>query len=136
MKKNTQKTLLALLLILGGVGFLIMKGVSDTGVYYRTVAEIIEDGLPRQRGVRVSGSVLPGTIDYDQQRLLLRFTVRDTEQEDKTMQVLYRGVRPDAFREEAEVILEGRLDGAGQTFVAETLLAKCPSKYESEVRRQ
>ena len=136
MKKSTKKTILALALILGGVGFLIMKGISETGVYYRTVAEILEDGLPQQRGVRVSGNVLPGSIDYDQQRLLLSFTVRDMEQEDKTMQVLYRGVRPDAFKEEAEVILEGRFDGTGRTFVAQTLLAKCPSKYESEVREQ
>ncbi len=137
MKKNTRKTLLALLMILGGVGFLIIKGISDTGVYYRTVAEVLaEPKLPQQRSVRVSGNVLPGSIDYDQQNLLLSFRVRDMEQEDKTMQVRYQGVRPDAFKEEAEVILEGRFDRTGQTFVAQTLLAKCPSKYESEVQQQ
>jgi len=126
--------MLALLLILGGVGFLILKGISDTGVYYRTVAEILSDNdLPQQRGVRVSGNVMPGSIEYDQQNLLLRFMVRDMEEADKTLRVSYRGVRPDAFKEEAEVILEGRFDQVNRTFRAETLLAKCPSKYESEV---
>ncbi len=137
MKNNTKTTILALLLVLGGVGFLIMKGISDTGLYYRTVAEVLsDDGRQDRRGVRVSGNVLPGSIDYDQERLELNFMVRDMEQAEKTMRVMYRGVRPDAFKEEAEVILEGRFDGTGRTFVAETLLAKCPSKYESEVGEQ
>ncbi|MFP7754676.1 cytochrome c maturation protein CcmE [Thermodesulfobacteriota bacterium B35] len=137
MKKRAKKTILALLLILGGVGFLILKGISDTGVYYRTVAEILSDNdLPQQRGVRVSGNVMPGSIEYDQQNLLLRFMVRDMKEADKTLRVSYRGVRPDAFREEAEVILEGRFDRTNRTFRAETLLAKCPSKYESEVAKR
>jgi cytochrome c-type biogenesis protein CcmE len=137
MKKSSIKTVAALLLILTGVGFLILKGVSDTGVYYRTVAEVLADSsLPEQRGVRISGEVVGGTIEYDQSRLLLTFEVRDLENETKTMNVVFNGVKPDAFKEDVEVILEGRYEESANTFYAETLLAKCPSKYEEETEQE
>ncbi len=137
MKKSSKKTALALLLILAGVGFLIMKGISDTGVYYRTVAEVLADSsLPEKRGVRISGKVMGGTIEYDQELLQLTFSVRDMEDDGKTMNVVYNGVKPDAFKEDVEVILEGRYEVTVNTFYAETLLAKCPSKYEGETEQE
>jgi cytochrome c-type biogenesis protein CcmE len=137
MKKSTRKVLIAVLLIVVGVAFLIVKGISKTGVYYRTVAEVLDDAsLPDKRGVRISGEVVGGTIDFDQQNLTLIFTVRDQERTDKAMSVIYEGVMPDAFEADIEVILEGRYDAARNTFTATTLLAKCPSKYESEEQEQ
>lgn len=137
MKKSSKKTALALVLILAGIGFLIMKGISDTGVYYRTVAEVLTDGaLAEKRGVRVSGEVEDGTILYDQKELKLTFSVRDMEESGKVMKVVYNGVKPDAFKEDVEVILEGRYDEPKNTFYAQTLLAKCPSKYEGETEQE
>ncbi len=133
MKKNSIKTVFALLLILIGVCFLIIKGISDTGVYYRTVSEVLADSsLPEKRGVRISGNVVGGSIEYDQKRLLLTFSVRDMDYEIKTMNVVYSGVKPDAFKEGVEVILEGSYEATTNTFHAKTLLAKCPSKYEGK----
>lgn len=37
---------------------------------------------------------------------------------------------PDAFQEEVEVIVEGIYDEANKKFVANSLLAKCPSRYD------
>jgi cytochrome c-type biogenesis protein CcmE len=137
MKKRSKKTALALLLILAGVGFLIIKGISDTGVYYRTVAEVLADSsLLQKRGVRISGNVVGGTVEYDQEDLLLTFSVRDMEDAGKTMNVVYNGVKPDAFKEDVEVILEGRYEATTNTFYAKTLLAKCPSKYEGETEQE
>lgn len=133
MKKSTKRTGLVILLLLAAVSFLIIKGISDTGVYYRTVAEVLDNpALPDKRGVRISGEVEKGTITYDQNKLLLVFQVRDLEKSKKVMNVIYKGIKPDAFKEDIEVILEGRYDEANNTFHAATLLAKCPSKYESE----
>ena len=44
---------------------------------------------------------------------------------------VYRGVVPDTFKDEAEVVLKGRFDGT--TFHTEPngVMAKCPSKYEA-----
>jgi cytochrome c-type biogenesis protein CcmE len=46
--------------------------------------------------------------------------------------VVYRGALPDAFKDQpgTEVVAEGRLDGQG-IFLAQTLITKCPSKYEA-----
>ncbi len=137
MKKSSKKTGIALLLILAGVAVLILKGVSDTGVYYRTVAEVLTDSaLPEERGVRISGEVEGGSIHYDQQALSLSFVVRDLDEPAKKMKVVYGGVRPDAFDADVEVILEGRYDAQQNTFYAESLLAKCPSKYEGKTEQE
>ena len=77
-----------------------------------------------------------GTILYDQKELKLTFSVRDMEESGKSMKVVYNGVKPDAFKEDVEVILEGRYDEPKNTFYAQTLLAKCPSKYEGETEQE
>ena len=133
MKKSTKRTGLVILLLLAGLCFLIIKGISDTGVYYRTVAEVLDNpALPDKRGVRISGKVVENTIMYDQGKLTLNFMVRDMDEPDKMMNVMYKGIKPDSFKEDVEVILEGRFDTDNNTFYAVTLLAKCPSKYEEE----
>ena len=45
--------------------------------------------------------------------------------------MVYAGIVPDTFRDEADVVLEGEV-GSNGLFRAETLLAKCPSKYEGQ----
>ncbi|NIV47932.1 MAG: hypothetical protein GWN46_14570, partial [Gammaproteobacteria bacterium] len=47
-----------------------------------------------------------------------------------TLAVHYHGIIPDTFVDGADVVVEGQLQSDG-VFSAHTLLAKCPSKYES-----
>ena len=49
---------------------------------------------------------------------------------DTSLPVVYSGVVPDAFKQNADVVVEGSLTRAG-TFEADSLLVKCPSKYEA-----
>ncbi len=44
--------------------------------------------------------------------------------------VTYRGAVPDIFGPDIEVVVEGKWTPGG-VFVADTLLAKCPSKFEA-----
>jgi cytochrome c-type biogenesis protein CcmE len=59
----------------------------------------------------------------------LRFTLQDIDGP-ATVEVLYTGTVPDLFRVDRHVFLEGELRSG--VFVAEpnTLVTKCPSKYE------
>jgi cytochrome c-type biogenesis protein CcmE len=50
-----------------------------------------------------------------------------------TVTVRYEGVVPDTFKDDAEVIVTGTL-GSDGVFQASDLLAKCPSKYEAEMK--
>lgn len=131
-KKRNIRTAAAVLAILGGVAYLIITSVSETGVYYRTVSEVMASPT-LDRAVRISGKVVKGSIKVDHERLFVAFEVCDLEDQTKTINAVYNGIAPDAFKEDAEVILEGSYDRASNTFNAVTLLAKCPSKYVAEV---
>jgi len=48
----------------------------------------------------------------------------------ESMPVMFTGIVPDTFEDDAEVIVTGRLAANG-TFEGQELVAKCPSKYEA-----
>lgn len=136
MKKSNRKVIIAILVMVASVSFLIYRGLADTSVYYMTVGELKTSSLGMQLGpnqsVRVGGLVVDGDIDYDQRDLELRFSIKDESNPDQVIQALYKGAKPDAFEPEIEALLEGTYDRDKNLFQAETLLVKCPSKYESE----
>jgi cytochrome c-type biogenesis protein CcmE len=102
---------------------------SDGGfAYYVTVKEFNEKGEPKGH-FRVNGKVAPGTIERIPSGRQVRFTIKDKDG-GATLPVDFTGIIPDTFVDDADVVVEGnrRPDGV---FVATTLLAKCPSKYEA-----
>lgn len=121
--------------IIGGVvivlaiAYLIFTGLQSSASYFLTVDELYAKGTAiENRTVRVSGKVDATTIDFNNRDLILAFEVMsDTGQR---MHVVFNGPKPDQMREGAEAILEGKYDG--QTFTAQTLLLKCPSRYEEK----
>ncbi|MFO7978607.1 MAG: cytochrome c maturation protein CcmE [Bacteroidales bacterium] len=60
--------------------------------------------------------------------LLMTFFM--TDQEGETTQVHYMGAKPQDFEKSDQVVLIGRYHE--QTFVATSLLLKCPSKYDED----
>ena len=48
----------------------------------------------------------------------------------QTIDVAYAGIVPDVFADEVEAVVEG-VYAKNDVFEADTLLAKCPTKYES-----
>jgi len=102
---------------------------SDGGfAYYVTVKEYTEKGQPKGR-FRVNGKVAPGSIERVTGGRQVKFTIKDKDGA-ATLPVDFSGIIPDTFVDDADVVVEGdrRPDGV---FVATTLLAKCPSKYEA-----
>ncbi len=71
--------------------------------------------------------VVNGSIVRDPGGRQVAFKVTDGA---KTYDVVYRGITPDTFTDDVDVVLEGRL-GRDGTFRATTLLAKCASRYEN-----
>lgn len=62
----------------------------------------------------------------------VRFQVEDQEDASKTVWVRYRGVLTDTFQAGREIVVTGTMEG--DTFVAkrDTLLTKCPSKFQGK----
>ena len=112
--------------------FLIVVAVARPSggmVYYKTVDEYLADPAPRAH-TRVNGKVLEGSIRRLPTGQDVLFTMHDPADESRTLRVEYRGIIPDTFVDRADVVVEGKVRADG-VFVASTLLAKCPSKYES-----
>jgi len=109
-------------------------GIKESGVYYMTIAELKSSGTAMSgQGLRVSGNVVNGSIEDIAKELILKFRVKDEEGPDNVfVNVFYKGVKPDSFKEDVQVILEGKYDSARNLLTATTLLVKCPSRYEGE----
>ncbi len=127
MLKGKLKFIIAFVVIALTVSYLIYGGVKDTMVYYFTVEELMAK-VPDiyDSRVRVSGNVVPGSINTEDNDILF-FSITDGKQ---NINVSYRGIVPDIFKDDVEAVVEGRY-GEDNVFKADTLLAKCPTKYES-----
>ncbi len=112
-----------------GIAYLIATSLQTSTVYYLTVGELLAKGSAVQgQQVRVAGDVTPGSVQREEAGLALRFLVQDGSGQ---IPVFYRGGPvPDIFGEEVQVVVEGKYTPEG-TLVASTLLAKCPSKFET-----
>jgi len=113
--------------ILGAVIYLVYANTQANAVYYMTVPELKHCTICTTQPVRVAGFVRAGSIVRDDQTHRISFVIEDNQQ---TLAVSYTGVVPDIFRAGVQVVVEGRYTGTGP-FQAQTLLAKCPSKFQS-----
>ena len=109
---------------------LIVQATVSTGAYYLTVTEVNQrvPGIYGER-VRVSGTVVDDSEDWNAQEVTLRFSISD--ESGAELPIVFFGPRPDNFQRAASAIIEGEMLPDG-SFQADTLLLKCPSRYEEE----
>ncbi len=107
--------------------YLIYTGFEKTMVYYVTIEEL-EAAPVYDKTLRVVGNVVDGSIQRSLNSLKMQFVIA---QDDRRIPITYTGVVPDTFKEGVEVVAEGRYY-TDRTFEAETVMAKCPSKYEGQ----
>jgi cytochrome c-type biogenesis protein CcmE len=123
------------------LGWYATTGLESIGTfrYFQTLEEFQaegEYGMP----VRIHGFVAPGSIVRDVPAKEVRFAVQNDPPHQAgrsahVLSVVYAGLEtPDLFKDAAEVIVEGKLDGSAGTaiFLADNVLAKCPSKFEAK----
>jgi cytochrome c-type biogenesis protein CcmE len=117
-------------LVIGLVIALIVQATMSTGAYYLTVSELEAKGsaMVGER-VRVSGTVVEGSEVWTPKEMTLAFSI--TDESGKPLPIVFYGPRPDNFQRAAEAIVEGEMLSDG-SFKANTLLLKCPSRYEEE----
>jgi len=130
MGLRRNQVVAAAVLVLGALAYLVFTGMQDTMVFYYTVSEVIEGGDEMEgTALRIAGKVVPGTIEVSNSNHLDRsFVIHEGGQE---IPVEYHGVAPDTLVDEADAVVEGEL-GEDGVFRATFVMAKCPSKYESD----
>ncbi len=127
--KMTRKQRRAALIItgvsvLGLASLLVLFALRDSIVFFHTPSEVTEKAIEPGQRFRLGGLVAQGSVKRGD-GAAVQFGVTDTL---KTINVTYRGVLPDLFREGQGVVTEGRLDINGG-FLADTVLAKHDENY-------
>jgi cytochrome c-type biogenesis protein CcmE len=128
---------LVLGLLGGGVVFLLLNSdAGDAFVYSKTLAQVLEDpDAHRERMFRVEGTLRQGSIQFREDPCEWRFVI---EKDELALPVQFpQCVVPDTFRDGfgISVTVRGRLQ-ADDTFLADEVVPRCPSKYEMNERMQ
>ena len=105
--------------ILSVAVFLMLFALRDTIVFFHTPKEVVERQIPAGKRIRLGGLVAEASVKRGMGETV-DFSITDTI---KTIQVRYKGILPDLFREGQGVVAEGVLDSTGR-FLADTVLAK------------
>lgn len=127
---------LAVLALAGAVAYLVAAASTAWSAYYLTIPEAqARAGSLNGRPVRVQGVVDGSSVRWDMGKLELAFAIRDPSDPARTLDVRYRGVRPDGLDGGRTVIVEGVLTPDGRGMEARTVMVQCPSRYEAEVSR-
>ena len=129
----------ALVLVLAFAGML-WSTLRDGTEYFKNLDEV----LPQQQAwegkqLQLHGYVVPGSIMRARQNSLeWRFKVQNNPakggggEPGGIVNASYTGVVPDTFKDEAEVVLKGKLSPDGFHVDPNGVMAKCPSKYEAQ----
>jgi len=123
------------------VGYMAYAAFPANALYFLTVSEFMsskeyQDG----RVLRVSGKLVEDSFLREDGSTVSKFELTDKDgPSDARLAAAYVGVMPDLFfNPHSEIILEGRY-GPGDVFEADSILVKCPSKYqalEEELQQQ
>lgn len=121
-----KKFLIGGVIIVIAVVFLAYTGFQSSSAYYYTVNEVLEQGSTLYgENLRVNGTVDGDSIVSDIDTLNLSFTLTEGT---GSIPVKYRGVTPDNFNGDVEVVVGGVMDSSG-VLQADSITTKCPSKY-------
>jgi cytochrome c-type biogenesis protein CcmE len=110
---------------LGIAATLVLNAFQQNLVFFFTPSQIAANEAPQGRTFRVGGMVETGSVKRQADGVTVHFAVTDTA---KTIQVVYRGLLPDLFREGKGVVTQGRLSADG-VFQASEVLAKHDENY-------
>ena len=135
ISSNSLRIGIAVVVILGTIGWLAFTGVSANKSYYVTIAELGGMGNKAYHSqLRVEGFVKPGSIEQDGTNvsfLLDEFESHSPKAtQGRVLKVVYKGSEPppDTFKDDAQALAEGTY-GRDGVFHATVLQAKCASKY-------
>lgn len=129
--RNIKIGVTAAVLVTAFVG-LLWSTLRDGTEYYKHVDEVMAS--PQQwegKQLQLHGFVVPGSILEKRDSLEFKFKVQN---KGSVVDAVYTGVVPDTFKDEAEVVLKGRLEPDGFHTEANGVMAKCPSKYNPDTK--
>ena len=122
-KQRLMLVVLALLLVGGATG-LTLAALQDKVAFFVTPSDIAAGRAAAGHTFRLGGLVAEGSVHRSSDGTV-RFALTDTAHE---VDVTYKGILPDLFRERQGIVAEGTLQPDG-TFRAAEVLAKHDENY-------
>jgi cytochrome c-type biogenesis protein CcmE len=103
----------------------VLSAFQENLVFFFSPSQIAANEVPKGRAFRIGGMVEPGSVKRLPDGVSVQFVVTDTA---KSVNVVYKGILPDLFKEGKGVVTQGKL-GPDGTFVASEVLAKHDENY-------
>ena len=106
------------------VGLVLYALRGNVNLYF-TPTQVSNNEVPQGRSFRIGGLVEEGSIKREKDGLTTSFVITDTN---KKIQVTYKGILPDLFKEGKGVVAQGKVEADG-VMHAEEVLAKHDENY-------
>lgn len=102
----------------------------DNVVYFYTPQEAFAKAADiNDKTIKVGGMVKSGTVVWKPEDLALNFVMTDMQGID--IEVSHKGTPPDMFKENAGVVVEGRIESDGKKMVSQRLMVKHSEEYKT-----
>jgi cytochrome c-type biogenesis protein CcmE len=124
MNRNAKTAIaIVVVVIAAGVGLWSLIGGGGVTPYVG-----FAEARAAKSSVQVMGEILPASTEYDPASGTFSFYITDDTGD--RMRVIYGGTKPGNFDQATSVVCIGRY--SNETFQADKLLVKCPSKYQDQ----
>lgn len=123
-QKRLAWILVGVALVAAAVGLVLFALKNNVSLYF-TPTQVYNKEAPQARNFRIGGMVEEGSVQRQKDGLTVHFKITDTA---NAMEVEYKGILPDLFKEGKGVVAQGKLN-ADNVFVAEEVLAKHDENY-------
>ncbi len=126
MIDTRRRTWLAGVVVLAALGFLVVQGLGNATLYFRTADEAVaQRNELGDRRFRIEGDVVDGSVRQEGNDVSFTLTSKSVE-----VPVVHKGDPPELFRPGIPVVLEGRFQD--DHFSSDRMLVKHSETYVAE----
>jgi cytochrome c-type biogenesis protein CcmE len=126
--KRRHKRIVFIVVSLAALGlatYLVLGAFRQNLVFFFSPTQIATKEAPVNKTFRVGGLVEKNSLKTEGDGLTIRFTITDTA---NSIPVVYKGIRPDLFKEGRGCVAQGRV-GSDGVFYADQIMAKHDENY-------
>jgi cytochrome c-type biogenesis protein CcmE len=125
VRKRKLLVVILLVFMLAIATSLVLYALRQNISLFYSPSQVAMGEAPAKHSIRVGGMVVPGSVKRSSYDLSVRFEITDYRH---TIEVVYKGILPDLFREGQGIVAQGELLD-NQHVKAVEVLAKHDEKY-------
>lgn len=127
MKKRHKRIvfIVVCLTALGLGSWLVLRALNSNIAFFLSPSDVAAKQAVPGKTFRVGGLVETGSLKQEQDGLTIHFAITDTA---NRVPVVYKGIRPDLFKEGRGCVAQGRM-GPDGIFQADLIMAKHDENY-------